>query len=850
MTDTQHFRPIKRTTTLFREIVWIIIFFVLVNNGYIFYSNFADKARIEKAIVVSTQKTTEILEQYIEGRMGQIDITLLNISDEISKAYESGTSSKKKITNYLQKQYLRLPYVETIMFANMKGEVISTISPIDHLNIASRSYFQETLKSPNDILIVSKPLRLIIKEKDWCIFFSRKVINSKGVPIGVVFAPVALKAFHQFFSYLNNNLNGVLNLHDQYFNIIVNYPTQSEDFPLAYPFKNNELYDYFFKGLNSATALIESPYDKVLRRYSFKRLKGFPFYVSAGATTKEYLREWKTEAIKDGLGVLILNLLTLAFIFILLRSRNKEREYIQELEEQKTKFNTFANYTYNWDFWLSVDNKFIFTTPSCLRITGWSEAEFYQNPNLLMELIHPDDRSFFSKQLTKNFKSEFQGENQITVRFFTKQGDFRWGEIHRYPVLGTQGMEQGLRVNFRDITERKKLEDDLLLAKEKAEQANSFKTNFLSNFGHEVRTPLNTIIGLTDVLLDTQLDQDQSGYLRGIVKAEEGLLDFINQTLELSRIESGVLKIEKKDFALKPMVFDTVDMIMPRALKKNLLLKCLIDKNLEQSLFYTDKIKLRQILVNLLNNAIKFTKEGQITLFVEPSITENNENALYFKVQDTGIGIPQEKLENLFKRFSQIDNFSNEKLEGTGLGLNICWQLTELLKGKIWVTSQENVGTTFHLLLPSPHKPILNDTTLIKTSSSSDVPFFNKTKILLADDSVENLNLMKLFLKEHPIEINSVSNGKEAYEQFQNGHFDLILMDIRMPVMDGLESTRLIRKLEKEEGRKETPIIALTALELDVEKEQCYLAGCNRHLLKPIRKKVLIQEIFEILKKS
>jgi len=394
-----------------------------------------------------------------------------------------------------------------------------------------------------------------------------------------------------------------------------------------------------------------------------------------------------------------------------------------------------------------------------------------------------------------------------------------------------------------------KLQEEIFIAKEKAEQASLAKTKFVSNTSHEIRTPLNAMIGFIDLLYETPLNEDQKNYLKKMNTAAENLLDLINSTLELSRIESGQLLLETSSFHLKEMLAGTIELLKVNAEKKKIRLDFELDTELESLVVETDKIKLRQILVNLIGNSIKFTDIGSVNLKLKKIILPNMTEALYFQIKDTGIGIPKNKQDKLFRPFIQIDNASNQRLEGSGLGLSICKMLIDFLKGTIWITSTEGEGSIFHFQIPLTvkEKSVSDVSSKEKKMTNHKNILEEKKSILLVDDSDDNKNLILLFLKKYALTIDLASNGREAYELFMKKKYDLVFMDMMMPVMDGFESTRLIREFEKKNNQSPIPIIALTAYGLNEEKDKCITAGCTKHLLKPVHKAAIVAEVEVIL---
>jgi len=420
-------------------------------------------------------------------------------------------------------------------------------------------------------------------------------------------------------------------------------------------------------------------------------------------------------------------------------------------------------------------------------------------------------------------------------------------EIFGSPVLDTNGNVLAGLVTFHDISNRKEIERTLkennIHLQElsiQAELATKAKSEFVSNLSHEIRTPLNSILGLTDYLLENSGDQETKVYLTKICKSGQALLSLINNILELSKIESGISSLELKEFMLLPMIRNTVEMLEERAWKKSLSLKLDFDPALTNCCLLSDQLKLQRVILNLLNNAIKFTERGEVKLVVKL------ETDLVFEVHDTGIGIPQEKRFLLFKRFSQIDSSSTKKYEGTGLGLSICKEVVDQMNGSINVESVEGHGSIFSFKIPFVEVQKKLETE--KAHVASSLIYEKELSILLVDDAEENRELIKLYFKKLPYKIDIAVNGSEAVSKFKENKYDIVIMDIQMPVLDGYEATSLIRKWEQLENKTPTPIVGLTGFALIEEQKKCLAAGCNIHATKPIRKADLLRLIYELVK--
>ena len=519
-----------------------------------------------------------------------------------------------------------------------------------------------------------------------------------------------------------------------------------------------------------------------------------------------------------------------------------------KLCKSEERFRIVADFTYDWEYWIAPDGGLIYVSPSCQRITGYRAEEFIDDPGLVVAIAHPDDKESLAEH--SHVEIECKEAQSLTFRIITRDGQQRWIEHKCQPVYGSEGLYRGRRASNRDVTEHKEADIELAKVKLAAEVANRSKSEFLANMSHEIRTPMTPILGYVDLLMTGELSLvEQASSLLTIKRNGEVLLQLINDILDLSKIEAGKMMVERTGCSPWQVVEDMVSLMQVKAEDKNLKLMAEYAFPLPVAIC-TDQVRLRQILMNLIANAIKFTKDGNVRVTVCCTQETDTAARMQFAVTDTGIGMTPEETTRLFQPFTQADASTMRHFGGTGLGLAISKRLANLLGGDIDIQSEPCKGSTFTLTIDPGSLdgiPMLRSSPSVLVEKNRPAEAKGKLtlrgRVLLAEDKQDIQRLVCLILKKVGLEVDVAENGQIAYDKVlasesEGRPYNLILMNIQMSELDGYEVARRLR-LDGWDG----PIVALTAQAIVGDCEKCLQAGCDGYLAKPMDQTELLNTI-------
>ncbi len=500
-----------------------------------------------------------------------------------------------------------------------------------------------------------------------------------------------------------------------------------------------------------------------------------------------------------------------------------------------------------WDWDIATDK--VYYSPRYKELLGYGDQEYPNVVSSFWSHLHPDDHQWISTAITSHLERKQPFDVECRIR--TKSGSYRWFRIRGQAMWTDTGIPLRMAGSLTDITKAKDSEAAFIRNRLEVQMASRAKSDFLANMSHEMRTPLNAITGIADFLTQTSLSEEQQALVRRCANASDSLLRMIEDLLLAAKAESGTLELHPTPIVIANIATDSTELLEAEAQEKGLSLQLDLDTHLPQQV-YADGHRLQQVLLNLIRNAVKYTVRGSITVRAALASLTDDEAEILFSVTDTGVGVPKGEEERIFDRFTQVPSRIIQQSGGVGLGLSICKQLVVAMGGRIWVDRNPGGGSIFSFTVrlktkpeelaidrPSPMRtdaPPAPDTSLASDSSTG-------IRILLAEDFLESREIMRLFLRNTPHQLDCAATGAEVMTLFKSNPYDLVFMDLNMPDMDGYMATCLIRAWEAEEGRPQTPIIALSANGLNEARQESLAAGCNDFLTKPIKSHTVLKAI-------
>ncbi|MBT9520142.1 MAG: response regulator [Dechloromonas sp.] len=811
--------------------------------------------RTVEQVVGTTGNLAALLELNVADAVRRVDLGLLDIVDALEGRLNDGRVDANQIEQMLNMHLLRHPAVDGFRVSDSQGKVIwgKGVTPETMVSYADRPFFAEHQLKPGQNLIVSEPI-LGRVSKIWVVALTRSYRNADGSFAGVVTAAFNLEHFIGLLSTLSLGEHGSAVIRHQNAALLARFPAVAG--PSGLP--GNKQVSPEFKALldsGSATGMFhkaQTP-DGIERTYAFRRVPQTPFLVTVGMAPEDYLDDWRIELRNATLLILGFFAATVLGAWLL-------RRYWQKIQNQTLFLHTLIESVPVPIFYKDASGLYLGCNNAFEESLGKHRDDiigktvFDMAPPEIAQRYKEKDDELFNQPGTQTY-------DWLTVKNCKERNVI----FHKATFRRIDGEVAGLIGAIMDVTELKQAHAELqahrdnleqlvaertaqlLQTKEAAEAASLAKSTFLANMSHELRTPMNAILGMTGLALRKAEDPALQNQLGKIDFAAHHLLGVINDILDISKIEAEHMQLEQIDFRIGEILENLHNLIAQRALDKGLRLDIESSPEISGQAFKGDPFRLGQILLNLSANAIKFTEQGTITVRIHLSESGANDAVLRFEVSDSGIGIAPEDQQHLFNAFEQADGSMSRKYGGTGLGLAISKRLVKMMGGEIGVDSVPNVGSTFWFTVRlqkhmNDARPVARQ---LRISSETTLrERYSGTRVLLVEDEPINREVSMSLLEEAGLSVDLAEDGEVAVAMASQTQYALILMDMQMPRMNGVDATRAIRTLP---GYAQTPILAVTANAFEEDRQICLAAGMNDHIGKPVIPDLLFDTLLKWL---
>ena len=790
------------------------------------------RSEAEERLRNSSKALAYSVEHALTGRVRNIDYVLQVSADELSRQIGTGRPDALAINSFLTLQQQRFPDIDILRATNDSGETLygKGVVPSQRASLAQRDYYQRLRNDPNLGMVISEPIIGKISQK-WIWLMARRINNADSTFGGLVYASLFIDDIVAMFQQLSLPSGSVISLRDADLKLIARakYGGLASSVEIGDARVSDGLRAALAENPKEGTFLGTNTPDGVSRIYAYQTSPEYGFKLLIGVPVASINEQLQKEFAVIGLFILLFITGAIYFLRMLERSWALQASHLQEVRAGQQRVISIIELNPLAMAVVGIDGTVEYLNPAAVALLGYDQNDLPDIETWWLK-AYPDAEYRAEAQRHWNEQVQRALTTGCPIERQEYQVTCKNGSVRTAAIVGVM-LPDGILVLFDDVTARKRAARELQEAKDAADTANAAKSAFLANMSHEIRTPLNAIIGMSHLIRHDGLTERQSKQLSKLEAAGDHLLETINAVLDLSKIEVGKFTLEVGPISIENVVSNIESIVGERARNNGLKFNTQVPRfNFG---LRGDSTRLQQALLNYVGNAIKFTETGSVTVSVE-CLEETDHDALVrFSVTDTGIGITAEALDRLFLCFEQADNSTTRKYGGTGLGLAITRQLARLMGGDAGAESNLGTGSTFWFTanLPKESQQAVVEVVLSEPAENVLRRDYAGTRVLLVEDEPINQEVTTFMLEHVGLTVDVAEDGIEAVERAQRGKYQLILMDMQMPRLDGLDATRRIRVIP---GYANLPIIAMTANAFAEDRERCMEAGMSDFITKPL----------------
>ena len=790
------------------------------------------RSEAEERLRNSSKALAYSVEHALTGRVRNIDYVLQVSADELSRQIGTGRPDALAINSFLTLQQQRFPDIDILRATNDSGETLygKGVVPSQRASLAQRDYYRRLRDDPNLGMVISEPIIGKISQK-WIWLMARRINNADSTFGGLVYASLFIDDIVAMFQQLSLPSGSVISLRDADLKLIARakYGGLASSVEIGDARVSDGLRAALAENPKEGTFLGTNTPDGVSRIYAYQTSPEYGFKLLIGVPVASINEQLQKEFAVIGLFILLFITGAIYFLRMLERSWALQASHLQEVRAGQQRVTSIIELNPLAMAVVGIDGTVEYLNPAAVALLGYDQNDLPDIETWWLK-AYPDAEYRAEAQRHWNEQVQRALTTGCPIERQEYQVTCKNGSVRTAAIVGVM-LPDGILVLFDDVTARKRAARELQEAKDAADTANAAKSAFLANMSHEIRTPLNAIIGMSHLIRHDGLTERQSKQLSKLEAAGDHLLETINAVLDLSKIEVGKFTLEVGPISIENVVSNIESIVGERARNNGLKFNTQVPRfNFG---LRGDSTRLQQALLNYVGNAIKFTETGSVTVSVE-CLEETDHDALVrFSVTDTGIGITVEALDRLFLCFEQADNSTTRKYGGTGLGLAITRQLARLMGGDAGAESNLGTGSTFWFTanLPKESQQAVVEVVLSEPAENVLRRDYAGTRVLLVEDEPINQEVTTFMLEHVGLTVDVAEDGIEAVERAQRGKYQLILMDMQMPRLDGLDATRRIRVIP---GYANLPIIAMTANAFAEDRERCMEAGMSDFITKPL----------------